>query len=459
MSLYQADGLEIQYLSSEEIELLSPEPLPDNSEGQLLNIQQKLKDTGQWHDGQIAGRRWAVCSVALEVTQRCNLDCTLCYLSEHSEAVKDVPLAELFRRIDMIFTHYGVNTDIQITGGDPTLRKREDLIKIVKYITALGMRCSLFTNGILATRDLLESLSNAGLSDVAFHVDITQLRKGYDSEEALNEIRQKYIDRARGLPLAVFFNTSVCAENFADIPGIVRFFSKHTDVVSLISFQLQADTGRGVLRERGQQIDQQTVIQQIESAIGTSLCFDTLVAGHQRCNSYAMAFAINGNYYDFYDDVKFSRTLLDATAQAVLPRKHRAEAKKYAVQAFLRAPSVWWPATRWLAKKFWAAKYDLWAARGRVQKMTFVLHNFMDASKLERDRIHSCVFMVATSEGPISMCLHNAKRDQYLFSGQTGAEQPKLDPVAVYPIKFLKGRSKQRALAENPAPAPAESEI
>lgn len=304
MSLYQADGLEIQYLSTEEIESFVPEPLPDSSVDQLLNIQHKLKDSGQWHDGQIAGRRWAVCSVALEVTQRCNLDCTLCYLSEHSQAVKDIPLEELLQRIDMIFAYYGVNTDIQITGGDPTLRKREDLIKIVEHITALGMRCSLFTNGILATRDLLEHLSKAGLSDVAFHVDITQQRKGYDSETALNEIRDKYIDRVRGLPLAVFFNTSVCEENFAELPAIVRFFSQHSDVVSLVSFQLQADTGRGVLRERALLIDQQTVIRQIESAIGTSLCFDTLVAGHQRCNSYAMAFAINGHYYDFYDDVK-----------------------------------------------------------------------------------------------------------------------------------------------------------
>lgn len=448
MSVYQADGLEIQYLSADEIESLVPESLPNSSEDQLLNIQQKLKDTGQWHGGQIAGRRWAVCSVALEVTQRCNLDCTLCYLSEHSEAVKDVPLEELFRRIDMIFTYYGINTDIQITGGDPTLRKREDLIKIVERITALGMRCSLFTNGILATRDLLESLSNAGLSDVAFHVDITQQRKGYGSETALNEIRQKYIDRVRGLPLAVFFNTSVCEDNFAELPDIVRFFSKQADVVSLISFQLQADTGRGVLRERAQVIDQQTVIQQIEKAIGTSLCFDTLVAGHQRCNSYAMAFEINGNYYDFYDDAEFSRALLDATAQAALPRKHRGQAKTAAVKAFLQAPAIWWPAARWLAKKLWAVKYDLWAARGRVQKMTFVLHNFMDAAKLERERIHSCVFMVATAEGPISMCLHNAKRDNYLFTEPNRANVPKLDPVAVYPLKFLKGRSRARALAE-----------
>jgi hypothetical protein len=44
------------------------------------------------------GRRYAIGCVALEITQRCNLDCTLCYLSESSEAVKDLPLEEVFRR-------------------------------------------------------------------------------------------------------------------------------------------------------------------------------------------------------------------------------------------------------------------------------------------------------------------------------------------------------------------------
>src|SRR5450755_3310612 len=54
-------------------------------------------------ENQALGRRNAIGCVALEITQRCNLDCTLCYLSENSERVKDLPLAEVFRRIDRIF--------------------------------------------------------------------------------------------------------------------------------------------------------------------------------------------------------------------------------------------------------------------------------------------------------------------------------------------------------------------
>src|SRR6266700_6635346 len=112
----------------------------------LAAARQRMVATGQWSASQLMGRRWPIGCVALEITQRCNLDCTACYLSEHSEAVKDLPLAEVFRRIDLIFDHYGPNTNVQVTGGDPTLRKREELVAIVRRLSHKGMRASLFTN-------------------------------------------------------------------------------------------------------------------------------------------------------------------------------------------------------------------------------------------------------------------------------------------------------------------------
>jgi hypothetical protein len=171
----------------------------------------RMRATVQWDNCQFMGRRWPIGCVALEITQRCNLDCTACYLSEHSEAVKDVPLSEILRRVDMIHAHYGPGTGVQITGGDPTLRKRSELIEIVRAVAQKGMQPALYTNGIRAKRGLLAELAEAGLVDVAFHVDMTQKRRGYDSELALNDLRSEYIERARGLPIAVMFNTTGCA--------------------------------------------------------------------------------------------------------------------------------------------------------------------------------------------------------------------------------------------------------
>lgn len=189
-------------LSPADIRCHKPATQPLGRRMALNEARRQMQAAAQWTPSQLMGRRWPIGCVALEITQRCNLDCTACYLSPHSQAVKDLPLQEVFRRIDMIFEHYGANTDVQVTGGDPTLRRRDELIAIVRRIQQKGMRSSLFTNGIKATRSLLEELADAGLVDVAFHVDMTQRRKGYDSELALNTIRQDYVERARGLGLS-----------------------------------------------------------------------------------------------------------------------------------------------------------------------------------------------------------------------------------------------------------------
>ena len=128
---------------------------------------------------QVLGQRSTIGCVALEITQRCNLDCTLCYLSEYSESVPDPPMDELKRKLDYIKDRFGVHTNVQITGGDPTLRPRAELIEIVRYAASIGLYPALFTNGIRASRELLRELADVGLVDVAFHVDLTQERKGY----------------------------------------------------------------------------------------------------------------------------------------------------------------------------------------------------------------------------------------------------------------------------------------
>jgi 7,8-dihydro-6-hydroxymethylpterin dimethyltransferase len=372
-------------------------------------------ETGQWTGAQSMGRRWAIGCVALEITQRCNLDCTLCYLSESAEAVKDVPLPELFRRIDAIFATYGPNTDIQITGGDPTLRRRDELVAIVRRIRSRGMRPALFTNGIRASRDLLAELAEAGLVDVAFHVDMTQQRKGYASEVELNALRRNYIERARGLKLALIFNTTVFAGNFSEIQEIAAFFVAHSDVVTFASFQLQADTGRGVDRQRAVTISSDTVADAICRGAGAFLSFGFPSAGHHRCNRYAMALICNGRAYDFYDDWEFVTRVFHATAHLAFDRQNRRRVLATVAGWVVRHPGIILPGLKWLGRKIWRMRRDLIAAHGKVTKLSFFIHDFMGACQLERERIDACVFMVATAEGPLSMCLHNAKRDSVIL--------------------------------------------
>ena len=401
-------------LSPREIVAWQPYQLADDGLTALQRSRRRIEAAGQWHDGQMIGRRMAIGCVALEITQRCNLDCSYCYLSESSQALKDIPIEEVFRRIDLIQAHYGPNTDVQVTGGEPTLRPRDELVAIVRYIRRKGLRSSLFTNGIKASRDLLEELCVAGLEDVAFHVDMTQQRQGYASEQDLNALRTEYIGRARGLALAVIFNTTAYRDNFHDIPDLVRFFVKHADAVRVASFQIGADTGRGTGREQIT-VDPAMVMQAIREGAGAHLRFDAAGAGHSECNGYAYGLIVNGRVHDFFNDHSFVREILAGSAHLPLNRTDRHALWKTVAGYFLRNPAILWGVLRRFTAFVLREWRDFIAARGKVGKLSFFVHNFMDSSELDKQRCEACSFMVMTPEGPLSMCVHNAKRDDYLL--------------------------------------------
>ena len=124
------------------------------------------------------------------------------------------------------------------------------------------------------------------------------------------------------------------------------------------------------------------------------------------------------------------------------------------VFALLWTPWLLPTALRLALSKAW--RRDLVAARGKVSKISFFIHNFMSACSLERDRVAACAFMVATADGPISMCLHNARRDDFLlrplpirqrasaifWNPVTGRLQNDPHPVQapILPPKLRKGR-------------------
>lgn len=416
----------------------------------LAHARRRMELTGQWRKGQPMGHRFAAGCVALEITQRCNLDCTLCYLSESSEAVLDMPLGEIFRRIDLIHAFYGGNCDVQVTGGDPTLRKRDDLVAIVQRIAALDMRPTLMTNGIKATRTLLAELAAVGLVDVAFHVDDTQQRKGYADERALNALRREYIERARGLGIAIMFNTTVHRGNFAEVPTLVRFFVEHADVVRLASFQLQADTGRSVAGKRPLLITPDTVARQIEEGAGVGLNFSTPL-GHARCNRYAAGLVAGGNMHDLLDDQTLIADVLDAATDLVYDRRRPRRSIAHCARWAATQPWLWRRGFGWAARKLWAMRRDILRSRGQVHKLSFLIHNFMDACALERDRVEACIFMAMTAQGPVSMCLHNARRDSFILEPldvETGGGRRRWEPLSGFadaPARARKARAEGRA--------------
>ncbi|GLK70669.1 hypothetical protein [Ancylobacter dichloromethanicus] len=124
-----------------------------------------------------------------------------------------------------------------------------------------------------------------------------------------------------------------------------------------------------------------------------------------------MTFIANGRAYDALDNKPLYNALLSRTAKIRFDRQR----PRHAIATFLKClamnPDVAARASWWFLRKLWRMKDDLIAAHGRVNKLSFFIHNFMDACELDPERIRACVFMAATRDGPVSMCLFNAHRD------------------------------------------------
>ena len=116
--------------------------------------------------------RQRTCSVIVEVTQRCNLHCPVCYAAAGNARID--PDHQTLKGWFQSARHAGGNCNLQISGGEPTLRR--DLPEII----AMGRRqgfdfIQLNTNGLrLADRSVdPEALKRAGLSTVFLQFDGT----------------------------------------------------------------------------------------------------------------------------------------------------------------------------------------------------------------------------------------------------------------------------------------------
>jgi hypothetical protein len=129
-----------------------------------------------------------------------------------------------------------------------------------------------------------------------------------------------------------------------------------------------------------------------------------------------MIFVTNNRAYDALDDRRLLEAILERMPLLSFDRRSRSKVTATFVKGILTSPYLCVNAPGWLLRKAWQARADLWAAGCRVNKLSFIIHNFMDACRLEWDRIDACAFMAMTQRGPISMCVHNAKRDALILA-------------------------------------------
>jgi len=98
-------------------------------------------------------------------TRRCNLSCAYC--NEYDDVSKPVPVADMYRRIDML-AELGTSI-ISMSGGEPLLHP--DLDDLIARVRSHGCISGMITNGYLLMPDRIKRLNRAGLEHMQISID------------------------------------------------------------------------------------------------------------------------------------------------------------------------------------------------------------------------------------------------------------------------------------------------
>jgi len=185
--------------------------------------------------------------VAWNLTRRCNLACTHCYISAGptETATAELATADCRRIVDEIIA---VNPSpmLILSGGEPLLR--EDLEEIAAYATARGATVVVGTNGTQLTDARIAGLQNAGVRGMAVSID--SLRSSYHDNfrHGAGSLldTQAAVGRLRAHRLDVVIQTSVTKGNRRELGEMIAWAAEEGAFAFNCYFLVATGRGAGL---------------------------------------------------------------------------------------------------------------------------------------------------------------------------------------------------------------------
>lgn len=165
-------------------------------------------------------------SVALMTTNRCNMNCPVCFTRDRREPLHEPGLEECEKLLRRYREDCGEDALLEFCGGEPTVR--QDLCLLAELAREIGFDyIQLNTNGIrlAESADYCRSLREAGITTVYLGFDgVTD--KPYFAKYGRNllEIKKQAVNNCAQAGLAVVLVTCVIPkENDCELGEILRF--------------------------------------------------------------------------------------------------------------------------------------------------------------------------------------------------------------------------------------------
>ena len=183
-------------------------------------------------------------SVSWNLTQRCNLTCTHCYMSAFSGADSSQELStEECRRVIDDMEKVNPNLFLILTGGEPLIRK--DIFDIAAYAADKGFSVVLGTNGVLLREKQAREMRHSGIQGASISLDSTDPVK-HDEFRRLEgawkgAVRATSVLKDEGLDFSI--HMSVMDWNTAEITDMIEL--ARALGAKVLNFFFLVRTGRG----------------------------------------------------------------------------------------------------------------------------------------------------------------------------------------------------------------------
>ena len=248
----------------------------------------------------------------IETTNRCNLNCPVCYMNANEGPEKIPTLDEIKGMLELLLKSEVSPPAINITGGEATTR--QDLHEIISMAHSMGFNdITLSTNGIVVSKkpELLADLASAGLTEVAISLDglndnIFLKTRGVP----MFDTKVKAIDASINAGLSITVSaTLVPGVNVDQIGGIIEFAKKrHLDGVNFAPIAFVGRYPKEFLNY-SQRITIPDVLNQIEIQTKGELAvadFIPVPCPDNRCSTMTYAFNDGKRLYPITDyiDIK-----------------------------------------------------------------------------------------------------------------------------------------------------------
>ncbi len=211
----------------------------------------KTKKGCPYDCGLCENHQTAPCICLIDVTNRCNLTCPICFANA---SAKGYIVEPTFDEIVQIMKHFRSMKPIpaqllQLAGGEPTVR--EDLPEIIKKGHELGfIEVMVTTNGVRMGKSLeyTRKLKEAGADAIYLQFDAVDSPEAWKKVRGVNlwPLKKKVIENCRTVGQRGVMLVPVIAKGINDnqIGGILEFAKHNSDVVAGVVFQPVSLCGR-----------------------------------------------------------------------------------------------------------------------------------------------------------------------------------------------------------------------